>query len=66
LFFLSLVTLDTSWSPPKPDKANTRQYLKKKLFKEIDTYHDPQFSVMDVLGGINTKLQNVGRHFTEV
>jgi len=27
--------------------------FKRLLFKEIDTYHDPQLNVMDVLGGLH-------------
>jgi len=37
----------------------------KTFIKEINTYYDPQFSVMDVLGGF-PKLQNIGRNFSEV
>jgi len=29
----------------------------KNFFKEIDTYHGPQFSVMDVLGGLHKALK---------
>jgi len=39
--------------PPCLMQHTQGSIFKRLLFKEIDTYHDPQLNVMDVLGGLH-------------